>query len=88
MLRREDAFGDYLDEENSSKEQDSDAIEMPDASVEIEDEREGSSRVSLLGDTCTADPCLRRLRLRVTRGERRRREMEVRKPKSYTNCSV
>ena len=88
VLRREDVIGDYLDEENSSEEQDSDAIEMPDASAEIKDEREGSSRVSLLGDTCIADPCLRRSRLRVTGGERRRREMEVRKPKTYTNCSI
>ena len=88
MLRREDVIGDYLDEQNSSEEQDSDAIEMPDASAEIEDEHEGSSRISLLGDTCTADPCLRRSRLKVTGGERQRREMEVRKPKTYTNCSV
>ena len=86
MLRRVDIFGDYLDEENSSEEQDSDAIKMPDASAEIEDECEGSSRISLLGYTCTADPCLRRSRLRVTGVERRRREMEVRKPKTYTNC--
>ena len=88
VLRHEDVIGDYLDEENYCEEQDSDAIEMPDASVEIEDEQEGSSRVSLLGDTCTADPCLRRSRLKVTGGERQRREMEVRKPKTYTNCSV
>ena len=88
MLRREEVIGDYLDEENSSEEQDSDAIEMPEVSAEIEDERKGSSRVNLLGDTCTADPCLRRSRLRVTGGERRRREIKVRKPKTYTNCSV
>ena len=88
MLRRADVIGDYLEEENSSEEQDSDAIEMPDASAEIEDEREGSSRISLLGDTCIPDPSLRRLRLRVTGGERRRREMKVRKSKTYTNCSV
>ena len=88
MLRLEDVIGDYLDEENCSEEQDSNAIEMPDASAEIEDEREGSSRVGLLGDTCTADPCLRRSRLRVTGGERRWREMEVRKPKTCTLFSV
>ena len=55
---------------------------MPETSAEIEDEREGSSCISLLGDTCTEDPCLRRSRLRVTGGERQRREMEVRKPKT------
>ena len=70
VLRHEDIIGDYLDEENTSEEQDNNAIEMPGTSAEIEDEREGSSRVSLLGDTCTADPCLRRSRLRVTGGER------------------
>ena len=88
MLRREDVIDNYLDKENTSEEQDNDAIEMPEALTEIEDEREGSSRVSLLSYTCTADPCLRRSRLRVTGGERQRREMEVRKPKTYTNCSV
>ena len=88
VLRREDAIGDYSDEENTSEEQDNDAIEMPEASAEIEDEREGSFRVSLLGDTCTADPYLRRSRLRVTGGERRLREMEVRKPKTFTNFSA
>ena len=77
-----------MDEENTSEEQDNDAIEMPEASAEIEDECEGSSHVSLLGDTCTADPCIRRSRLIVTGGERRCREMEVRKPKTYTNCSI
>ena len=77
MLRREDVIGDYLDEENTSEEQHNNAIEMPEASAEIEDECEGSSRISLLGDTCTTDPCLRRSRLRVTGGERRCREMEV-----------
>ena len=70
MLRRKDIIVDYLDEENSSEEQDSNAIEMPDASAEIEDECKGSSHVSLLGDTCTEDPCIRRSRLRVTGGER------------------
>ena len=69
VLRREDVTGDYLDEENASEEQDNDAIKMLEDSAEIEDEREGSSRVSLLGDTCTADPCIRRSR--VTGGERR-----------------
>ena len=49
-------------------------IEMPETSAEIEDEREGSSCVSLLGDTCTVDPCLRRSRLRVTGGERQCRD--------------
>ena len=88
MLRCEDVIGDYLDKENTSEEKDSDAIEMPEASAEIEDERKGSSRVSLLGDTCTADPCLRRSRLRLTGGERQRREMEVRKPKAYTLFSI
>ena len=88
VLRREDFIGDYLDKENTSEEQDNDAIEMPEASAEIEDEHEESSRVSLLGDTCTADPCLRRSRLRVSGGERQRREMEERKPKTYTNCSI
>ena len=86
VLRRKDVIGDYLDEENTSEEQDNDAIEMPEASSEIEDECEGSSHISLLGDTCTADLCIRRSR--VTGGERRGREMEVRKPKAYTNCSV
>ena len=86
MLRCEDVIGDYLDEENTIEERDNDAIEMPEDSAEIEDEHEGSSRISLLGDTCTADPCIRRLR--VTGGERQCREMEVRKPKTYTNCSV
>ena len=59
---------------------------MPEASAEIEDEREGSSHISLLGDICTADPCIRRLK--VTGGDRQCREMEVRKHKTYTNCSV
>ena len=69
MLRREDIIGDYLDEEeNTCKEQDNDAIEMLEASAEIENEREGSSCISLLDDRCTADPCLRRAR--VTGGER------------------
>ena len=81
-IRHEDVIGDYSDEENTSEEQDNDAIEMPETSAEIEDEREGSSCISLLGDTCTEDPCLRRSRLRVTGGERQRREMEVRKPKT------
>ena len=72
VLRRKDVFDDYLEEENISEEQDNDAIEMPEASAEIENECEGSSRVSFLGDTCTADPCLRRLRL--TGGERRCRD--------------
>ena len=88
VLRHKDVIGDYLDKENTSEEQDNNAIEMPEASAEIEDERKGSSRVSLLGDTCTADPYLRRSRLRVTGGERRPREMEVRKPITYTNFSV
>ena len=88
VLRCENVIGDYLDKENSSEEQDSDVIEMPDASAEIEDEHKGSFCVNLLGDTCTADSCLRRSRLRVTGGERRLREMEVRKPKTYTSCSV
>ena len=70
VLRHKDVIGDYLDKENTSEEQDNNAIEMPEASAEIEDERKGSSRVSLLGDTCTADPYLRRSRLRVTGGER------------------
>ena len=81
-IRHEDVIGDYSDKENTSEEQDNDAIEMPETSAETEDEHEGSSCVSLLGDTCTADPCLRRSRLRVTGGERQRREMEVRKPKT------
>ena len=68
MLRNEDVIGDYLDKENTSEEQGNDAIEMPEASAEIEDECEGSSCVSLLGDTCTVDPCLKRSR--VTGGER------------------
>ena len=88
MLRREDVIGDYLDKENTSEEQDNDAIEMPEVSAEIEDKREGSSRISLLDDTYTADPYLRRSRLRVTGGESRLREMEVRKTKTYTNFSV
>ena len=88
VLRREDAIGDYSDEENTSEEQDNDAIEMPEASAEIEDEREGSFRANLLGDTCTADPYLRRSRLRVTGGERRLREMEVRKPKTFKLFSI
>ena len=54
--------------------------------LKIEDEREGSSHISLLGGTCTADLCIRRSR--VTGGVRRRRQMEVRKPKTYINCSV
>ena len=37
--RREDVIGDYLDEENTSEEQHNDAIEMPEASAEIEYER-------------------------------------------------
>ena len=86
MLRCENVIGDYLDEENTSEEQDNDAIEIPEASAEIEEEHEGSTCISLLGDTCTADPCLRRSR--VTEGERQCREMEVGKPKTYTNCSV
>ena len=67
MLRREDAIGDYLDEEKTSEEEDNDTMEMPEASAEI-DERGGSSCVSLLGDTHTADPCI--TRSRVTGGER------------------
>ena len=46
---------------------------MPEASAEIEDEREGLSRISLLGDTCTADPCIRR----VTGGEKQGSEIDV-----------
>ena len=87
MLRCKDVIGDYLGEENTSEEQDNNAIEMPEASAGI-DEHEGSSHVSLLGDTCTADPCLKRSRLRVTGGEKRCRDMEVKKPKTYTSCSV
>ena len=72
MLRCEDVISDYLDEENTSeagsKEQGNNAIEMPEASAKIENEREESSCISLLGDTCTGDPCIRRSR--VNGGER------------------
>ena len=85
VLRREEVMGDYMDEENTS-ESDSegkydDDVDMLEPSSEREGEREGLSRAS---DTYTADPCVRR----ITGGERRRREIEVRKPKVYTRCSV
>ena len=91
VLQCKNVISDYLDEGNTSEagseEQNNDTIEMSEASAKIEDEHEESSRVSLFGDTCTADPCIIR-RLRVTGEERQGREMEVRKPKAYTNCSV
>ena len=41
VLRHEDVIGYHLDEESTSEEQDNNAIEMPEASAELEDEREG-----------------------------------------------
>ena len=75
-----------MDEENTSEEQENDAIEKPEASAGIEDKCEKSSLISVLGDTCTANPCIRKSRMAGR--ERQGREMEVRKPKAYTNCSV
>ena len=70
VLQCEDVIGDYLDEENiseaGSEVQNDNTIKVPEALTEIEDKHEGSFRVSLLGDTYTADPCIRR----VTGGER------------------
>ena len=70
--------------EAGSEEQDNDAIEIPEALDEIEDEHEESSCISSLGDTRTADP----YSTKVTGGEKQAREMEIRKPKVYTNCTA
>ena len=78
--------GDHLDEENTSEEQDNDVIEKPEASAGIEDNCERSSCISVLGDTCTANPCIRKSRMAGR--ERRGRDKEIRKPNAYTNCSV
>ena len=85
VLRHKDLINDYLDEENTSEEQDNDAIEMPEVSAEIEDEHKGLLAlvywVTHVQQTVALED-------RVTGGERRRREMEVRKHKTCTNCSV
>ena len=60
-----------------------DTIEMPEASAE-KGELEKSSCISLLGDTYSKP-----LHWKIKRDWRRKtREMEVRKPKAFTNCSV
>ena len=82
VLRHKDLINDYLDEENASEEQDSDAIEMPEVSAEIEDEHKG-----LLALVYWVTH-VQQIEDRVTEGERRHREVEVRKHKTYTNCSV
>ena len=46
MLKCKDVIGDYFDKENTNKEQDNDAIEMPEALAEIEDKGKGSSHIS------------------------------------------
>ena len=85
VLRREEVMDDYMDEENTSEcgseEKYDDDVDMLESSSEREGEHEGFSRVS---DSYRADPCVRR----ITGGERRHGEIEVRKPKAYTNCSV
>ena len=48
LFRHKDIIAEYLDEVNTSEEQDNDAIEMPETSAETEDKHEGSSCVSLL----------------------------------------
>ena len=85
VLRHKDLINDYLDEENTSEEQDNDAIEMPEVSAEIEDERKG---LLALVYWVTHVQQTFALEDQVTGGERRRREMEVRKHKTCTNCSV
>ena len=85
VLQHKEVMDDYMDEENTSEcgseEKYDDDVDTLESSSEREGERKGFSHVS---DSYRADPCVRR----ITGGERRRREIEVRKPKAYTNCSV
>ena len=85
VLRCEEVMDDYMDEENTSEcgseGKCGDNVDMLESSGEQEGKRGGFSHVS---DSYRADPYVRR----ITGGERQRREIGVRKPKAYTNCSV